>query len=99
MANPIAFVLLDAPTKLNAAAILETLTARYPNQPCVMPPGDLSGVAPIVLTLANTVAAIIQIDAPRPAGWQPAAARAAIYWPEAEAVFKRHRAHFVVSVI
>jgi TPR repeat protein len=99
MANPIAFVLLDAPTKLNAAAILETLNARYPNQPCVMPPGDPDGAAAIFLTLANTVVAIMQIEAPLPEGWQPAASRAAIYWPEAEAVFKRHRAHFVVSVM
>jgi hypothetical protein len=99
MANPIAFVLLDAPTKLNAAAIAETLSARYPNQPCVMPPGDPSGAAPMVLTLANTVVAIMRIDAPLPDGWQTAAARAAIYWPEAEAVFRRHRAHCVVSVM
>jgi hypothetical protein len=99
MTNPIAFVLLDAPTKLNAAAIAETLSARYPNQPCVMPPGDPSGAAPMVLTLANTVVAIMRIDAPLPDGWQTAAARAAIYWPEAEAVFRRHRAHCVVSVM
>lgn len=99
MDNPITFVLLDGPTKLNAAAISETLIARYPNQPCVMPPDDGNGAAPIVLTLANTVVAVMRIDAPLPDGWQTAAARAAIYWPEAEAVFRRHRAHFVVSVM
>ncbi|MGB6443993.1 MAG: hypothetical protein WBF47_02125 [Xanthobacteraceae bacterium] len=41
----------------------------------------------------------MQVAAPLPNGWQMAARRTAMHWPDAEAVFKRHRSHLMVSVM
>jgi hypothetical protein len=84
---------------LNAAALLEALVARYPDRQTFMPPADGDGTAPIVLTFAGTLVTVMRIDAPLPDGWQMPAQRAALYWPEAETVFGRHQAHFVVAAI
>jgi Domain of unknown function (DUF4261) len=97
MPNPNAFVILDEAASVDAARFSESLTARHPNVPLVMPGGDGKGA--IVLNFAGSLVAVMQVQAPLPDGWQIAARRAAMYWPDADIAFARHRAHMIVSVM
>jgi hypothetical protein len=53
----------------------------------------------MVLSFGGLLAAVMQFDFPFSDGWQMAASRAATHWPHAEATFRRHRAHYSVSLI
>lgn len=88
-----AFILLDAPTELVSSRISDTLTARHPGLPIAMPPPEGQSEKATVLSYSGSVVAIMEFDAPLPDGWQSAASRAGMHWPEAEAVFRRHRGH------
>lgn len=97
MPNTAAFILLDEPTALDWKRFAESLSARHPNQTFNMPKGDGKGA--IILSLAGAVVAVMQVGTPLPDGWQTAAARAAMRWPAANAAFKRHRSHLIVSIM
>jgi uncharacterized protein DUF4261 len=100
MSGPGAFVLLDAPSELSPSGISEALAARHPDVPIVIPPLDDGGsTKATLLNISGTIVVLMQFDAPLPDGWQEAASRAMIHWPEAEAVFGRHRAHILVSIM
>jgi hypothetical protein len=71
---------------------------RHPDQPISSSADDPGRTGATVLSFAGAIVAVMQIDMPLPDGWQAAVQRAVRYWPEAEAVFKRHRAHLVVGV-
>ena len=96
MESSTAFVLLDSPTKITGSTICQTLKARHPEQPLIDLPGG-GDKGPIILNFAGAMIAVMQIDVPLPSGWEDVASRAALYWPEATAIFSRHRAHLVVS--
>jgi uncharacterized protein DUF4261 len=99
MSNPSAFVLFDASTKLHTSAILRALSERHPDQPIVNFSGDGADTSSTLLTVAGVTVVLMQFDARLPEGWQPAAKRAIVHWPEAEAAFGRHRAHISVAVM
>src|SRR5262245_38038300 len=100
MSGPGAFVLLDAPAELSPSRISEALAARHPDVPIVIPPLDDGGsTKATLLNISGSIVVLMQFDAPLPDGWQGAASRAMIHWPEAEAVFARHRAHIMVSIM
>jgi hypothetical protein len=100
MSIPSAFVLLDAPTELSPSGISEALAARHPDVPIIIPPlDDGANTKATLLNISGSIVVIMQFDAPLPDGWQGAASRAMIHWPEAEAVFGRHRAHIIVSIM
>jgi hypothetical protein len=100
MSGPGAFVLLDAPTELSPSRISDALAARHPDVPIVIPPRDDGGsTKATLLNISGSIVVLMQFDAPLPDGWQGAASRAMIHWPEAEAVFARHRAHIIVSIM
>jgi hypothetical protein len=95
MENPGAFILLDAPTALEPARISEAFAARHPDVPVVVG-GDGQGA---VLSAAGLVVTIMYFDDPLPPLWPEALEMAGRYWPEADAVFDRHQAHLMISVV
>src|SRR5262249_50983728 len=97
MANPVAFILLDEPMKVDAARLRDSLTARHPG--VTVSVSDDAATAAVVLTVSGSVVAVMERDERLPDGWQEVAARSTTQWPEAEAACARHRAHVVVSVM
>lgn len=99
MPNPTALILLDEPTKLDSPGIRKFLASRHPGLPLVAPDLEKNGSAGAVFNFAGSLISVMQFDARLPDGWQATAQRSAIYWPEAEAVFTRHRGHVALNVI
>jgi hypothetical protein len=99
MTSPTTFVLLDEPVKLDSSALFKSLKARHPDQVIAVPPDDGRNTNATLISISNAVVAVMKFDAALPDGWQSAASRAALYWPEANAVFRRHRAHLVVAAL
>jgi Domain of unknown function (DUF4261) len=99
MTNPSALILLDEAAKLDMSQISEFLVARHPGTPIAMPNPEKGGSTTAVFNFAGSVVAVMQFDARLPDGFRAAARRAAMYWPEAEAVFARHRGHISVNVM
>jgi hypothetical protein len=99
MTNPSALILLDEATKLDMSRLSECLIARHPGTPIAMPNPEKGGSTAAVFNFAGSVVAVMQFDARLPDGFQAAARRAAMYWPEAEAVFARHGGHISVNVM
>jgi hypothetical protein len=99
MPNPSAFILLDEPTELYPTRISEALIGRHRGQPIVTPPTDGGGTNATLMNFAGVPVVIMQFDAPLPDGWQLVATRSKLHWPQAEAVFGRHRGHIRVSLM
>jgi Domain of unknown function (DUF4261) len=94
------YISLDEPIRLDQTRIADELAARHPGAPIATPDLDGSGGnSAMVLSFGGLLAAVMQFDFPFSDGWQMAASRAAIHWPDAEATFRRHRAHYTVSLI
>jgi hypothetical protein len=99
MASSTTFVLLDGPIKLDSSVLFKLLKARHPDQAIAIPPDDGCNPNATLISVSGTVVAVMQFAAALLDGWQSAASGAALYWPEAEAVFRRHRAHLVVAAL
>jgi uncharacterized protein DUF4261 len=100
MLGPSVYISLDEPISLDQTRVADALVAQHPGTPIGMPDLDSSGgKSAMVLSLAGFLVAVMQFDVPLPDGWQMAARRAAIHWPDAETTFRRHRAHYRVSVM
>lgn len=100
MLGPSVDISLDEPISLDQTRIADELAARHPGAPIATPDLDGSGGnSAMVLSFGGLLAAVMQFDYPFSDGWQMAASRAAIHWPDAEATFRRHRAHYTVSLI
>ena len=96
MPDPSAFVLLDDPAWLNESGLVEKLMARHPGVPVTAPAGENARGAALV-HIDGVPLAIFRVAAPLPDGWQRLANNAAMHWPQAEAAFRRHKAHIRVS--
>jgi hypothetical protein len=96
MENPGAHILLDASTELNDTRISEALAARYPDVQVVVG-GDETGA---LLNFSGLMIMVQYFDAPLPPAWPSEVERAKrVRWPKADAVFDRHQAHIMVSVV
>ena len=96
MEKPGAHILLDAPTDLSETRISEALTSRYPDVPVVVG-GNETGA---LLNFSGLMVLISYFDVPLPPLWPSEIERAKrVRWPEAEAVFDRHKAHIMISVV
>jgi hypothetical protein len=100
MLGPSVYISLDEPISLDQMRIADELAARHPGAPIATPDLDGSGGnSAMVLSFGGLLAAVMQFDFQFSDGWQMAASRAAIHWPDAEATFRCHRAHYSVSLI
>jgi hypothetical protein len=95
--SPGAFIAFDTPVRLRSSRIAHEFRERYPGVPG---PQVADGANDIpLMKFAGVELALIQLDVPVPANWQPIAKGASAHWPEAEAVFGRHRAHVMVATM
>jgi hypothetical protein len=83
---------------VDEARLSNAVRERYPGVPFVISSGG-DGSGTMVVNLAGSVVAVMQVPASLPDGWRAAAQRAAMHWPEAEAAFRRHRSHIRVSIL
>jgi hypothetical protein len=96
MENPGALLLLDAPSDLRETRISDALAARYPDVPVVVG-GDDTGV---LLNFSGLMVMVTYFDVALPPLWPLEIERAKrVRWPEVDAVFDRHKAHIMISVV
>lgn len=96
MENPGAHILLDAPTELSETRISAALVERYPDVPVVVG-GDKEGV---LLNFSGLMILVRYFDVPLPALWPEEIERTKrTRWSDADAVFDRHKAHVMISVV
>lgn len=88
--------MLDASTEFSERRISEALAARYPDVPVVVG-GDETGA---LLNFSGLMIMVQYFDVPLPPLWPWEIERVKrVRWPEAGAVFDRHEAHIMVSVV
>ena len=94
---PGAFIVFDTPVRLRSWRIAQEFRERFPGVPG---PEVAEGASDIpLMKFAGIELALIQLDVEVPADWKPIARSAAAHWPEAVAVFGRHRAHVMIHAM
>jgi hypothetical protein len=96
MEHPGALILLHKPTALNEGRISAALAARYPDVPVVVGGDDTK----ILINFSGLMILASYFDVPLPPAWPAEIERARrVRWPEADKVFRSHKAHILISVV
>jgi hypothetical protein len=94
---PGAFIVFDTPVRLRSSRIAHAFRERYPGVPAPEVPEGATDIP--MMQFAGVMLALMQFDARIPDGWQSTAKGATAHWPQAEAVFGRHRAHVMIHTM
>jgi hypothetical protein len=98
MTQQVAFVLLDHSATPDLVVVAEAICRRHPAIPASASwAGQTSGNSPLLLCDGEIVA-VMSLIAPLPRD-EGLLVRASASWPEVRAVFERHSAHLVVSIL